>query len=225
MSLSVPNSNVSFGAPAEDRRLDAIPRSITAVSNQRQVMARGPVIPQSAAEYRFWRLGWVLAGVAVVLTAVAAHHHMIWAGLIADAMMFAAWAGLPYWVEARREARYMKSGLREIDAMTGEDFENYVAAKLRAAGYRVATTRTTGDFGVDLIARKGRQRMAVQCKRHGRRVGTAAVQQVVAGARLHGCSSTMVVSNQEFTPAAIQLAQVHACELVGRERLPKWARR
>jgi restriction system protein len=180
---------------------------------------------RSAAEYWFWRLGAALACVAVAATVLAAHHNMLWAGLIADALMFAAWAGLPYWAEARREAKYIRSGLREIDTMTGDDFENYVAAQLRSAGYRVAMTRATGDFGVDLIARKGKERMAVQCKRYGRRVGAAAVQQVVSGSLLHGCTSTMVVSNQEFTPAAIQLAQVHSCELVGRGRLPKWARR
>lgn len=195
---------------------DANPNSITAVINPMR---------QSTAEYWFWRLGAVLACVGVVLTLVAAHRSMLWAGLIADAVIFAAWAGLPYWAEARREAKYVKSGLREIDAMTGHDFEDYVAAKLRAAGYRVAMTRATGDFGVDLIARKGKERMAVQCKRYGRRVGAAAVQQVVAGSLLHGCTSTMVVSNQEFTPAAIELAQVHSCELVGRGRLPKWVRR
>jgi len=180
---------------------------------------------ESAADRRFWRLGAALAGVAGVLTLVATHRNMLWAGLIADAVLFAAWAGLPYWVEARRAARYVRSGLRDIDAMTGDDFESYVAGKLRGAGYRVAMTRATGDFGVDLIARKGKERLAVQCKRHGRRVGAAAVQQVVAGSLLHGCTSTMVVSNQEFTPAAVQLAHVHACELVGRDRLPSWARR
>ncbi|MDT5132453.1 MAG: restriction system protein, partial [Mycobacterium sp.] len=179
----------------------------------------------SAAEYLFWRLGAALACVAAVLTFVAAHHEMLWAGLIADGLVFAAWAGLPYWAEARHEARYLRSGLREIDTMTGDDFEHYVAAKLRAAGYRVAATRATGDFGVDLIARKGKERIAVQCKRHGRRIGAAAVQQVVAGSRLHGCTSTMVVSNQEFTPAAIELAHVHSCQLVGRQQLPKWSRR
>ncbi|HUO36788.1 MAG TPA: restriction endonuclease, partial [Mycobacterium sp.] len=91
-------------------------------------------------------------------------------------------------------------------------------------GYRVAMTRATGDFGVDLVARKGNKRLAVQCKRYGRRVGAAAVQQVVAGSLLHGCTSTMVVSNQEFTPAALELARVHSCELVGRARLPRWPR-
>lgn len=118
-----------------------------------------------------------------------------------------------------RDAFYLMSGLRKVDVMSGPQFEDYVAAKFRAAGYRVSATRSTGDFGVDLIVRKGNARIAVQCKRHGNPVGVAAVQQVVAGAAIHRCTSTMVVSNQEFTPAAITLARSHNCKLVGRSRL------
>ncbi|WP_324929762.1 restriction endonuclease [Mycobacterium sp.] len=158
-------------------------------------------------------------------TATLLETHSMWAAMTVGAAVLGGWAALPLWVKARRLARYLRSGLREIDAMTGMDFENYVAARLRAAGYRVALTKVTGDFGVDLIASKGNERIAIQCKRHGRRVGTAAVQQVVAGALLHRCTSTMVVSNQEFTHAATRLAEAHACELVGRRRLPKWLRR
>jgi restriction system protein len=126
--------------------------------------------------------------------------------------------------KARPAVAYVTSGLREVDAMTGAAFENYVAARLRAAGYRVSLTKVTGDFGVDLIASKGRERLAVQCKRHGQRIGPAAVQQVVAGAAMHRCSATMVVSNQEFTAAAVALARAHSCQLVGRSRLPRWSR-
>lgn len=118
-----------------------------------------------------------------------------------------------------RGAMYLMSGLRKVDVMSGREFEDYVAAKFRSAGYRVSATRSTGDFGVDLIVRKGNVRIAVQCKRHGYPVGIAAVQQVVAGAAIHRCTSTMVVSNQEFTPAAVTLARSHNCKLLGRSRL------
>jgi restriction system protein len=118
-----------------------------------------------------------------------------------------------------RDAVYLLSGMRKIDTMSGSDFECYVAARFRSAGYRVSMIGATGDFGVDLIVRKGGDRIAVQCKRHARAVGTSAVQQVVAGAALHGCTSTMVVSNQEFTAGAIRLAHIHQCKLVGRSRL------
>lgn len=166
----------------------------------------------------------LLALTSGIAMGVEVDDHRLRAGAITTAVVFGAWILLAAWVKARRTIRFLRSGLREIDAMTGTDFERYVAAKLRGAGYRVATTKVTGDFGVDLIASKGRRRIAIQCKRHGRPVGTAAVQQVVAGARIHNCSTTMVVSNQEFTPAAIRLADAHACELIGRRRLPRWSR-
>ncbi len=112
--------------------------------------------------------------------------------------------------------------MRAIDAMDGVEFEGYVAARLGRAGWRVTFTPPVGDYGVDLIAEKDGQCMAVQCKRYGKSVGVAAVQQVVSGARHHGCTRSVVVSNQEFTAAAKQLAHTHGCQLIGRKILQAW---
>jgi restriction system protein len=121
--------------------------------------------------------------------------------------------------EARRRP---DASMAAIDAMTGTDFENYVAARLRRAGWQVRFTSVTGDYGVDLIAGKDGKSVAIQCKRHGNSVGVAAVQQVVSGARHHGCTKSIVVSNQEFTQAAKQLAFTHGCQLIGRKALQAW---
>ncbi|OBK81157.1 restriction endonuclease [Mycobacterium sp. 1165178.9] len=126
--------------------------------------------------------------------------------------------------QRRRDLRFAKSGLRAIDRMSGTEFEEFVAAQLRIAGYSVAPTASTGDYGVDLIAKKDGLRMAVQCKRLAKAVGVAAVQQVVAGALHHGCNRTVVVTNQTFTKAARQLASTHQCRLVGRTQLRSWTR-
>lgn len=123
-----------------------------------------------------------------------------------------------------RDLKCAKSSLRAIDRMSGVAFEEFVAAQLRVAGWSVAPTASTGDYGVDLIAKKGGARMAVQCKRLAKAVGVAAVQQVVSGARQHGCNRTVVVTNQTFTKAARQLANTHRCRLVGRTQLPSWTR-
>lgn len=109
-----------------------------------------------------------------------------------------------------------------IDAMTGTEFEDYVAARLQRAGWQVTFTSASGDYGVDLIAQKDGKSVAIQCKRHSKSVGVAAVQQVVAGARHHGCTKSIVVSNQEFTEAAKQLAYTHGCQLIGRRALQAW---
>jgi Restriction endonuclease len=109
-----------------------------------------------------------------------------------------------------------------IDGMTGRQFEQYVAARLRLAGWAVSMTAATGDFGVDVIAARNGERVAIQCKRLGHTVGVGAVQQVVSGAMHHRCSRSMVVSNREFTRAAQLLAKTHNCELVGRTQLRTW---
>ena len=112
--------------------------------------------------------------------------------------------------------------MRAIDAMTGTEFEDYVAVRLRRAGWRVTFTSVVGDYGVDLIAHRDGKSVAVQCKRLGKSVGVAAVQQVVSGARHHGCTKSIVVSNREFTRAAKQLAVTHGCQLIGRQALLAW---
>jgi restriction system protein len=140
--------------------------------------------------------------------------HSVWLGLAGATFgMFLA-------LLLRRERP--GASMTTIDAMSGVEFEGYVAARLRRAGWQVRFTPAVGDYGVDLIADKDGQSVAVQCKRHGKSVGVAAVQQVVSGARHHGCTRSIVVSNQEFTTAARQLAYTHCCQLIGRRALQAW---
>jgi restriction system protein len=107
------------------------------------------------------------------------------------------------------------------EAMTGIEFEDYVARIARSCGVPVIMTSLTGDWGVDLIVGHRPNRLAIQCKRRSRPVGAGAVQEVVAGAPMQDCTKTMVVTNHEFTPAARKLAELHGCQLVGRSELPR----
>lgn len=115
-------------------------------------------------------------------------------------------------------------GARETharDEMSGTEFEDYVARIARSVGVPVIMTPLSGDWGVDLIVGHRPDRLAVQCKRQSRPVGTGAVQEVVAGAPMQDCTRTMVVTNHQFTPAARKLAELHGCELVGGDELPR----
>jgi restriction system protein len=123
---------------------------------------------------------------------------------------------------SREAGKRPRTAMTAIDAMTGTEFEDYVAARLQRAGWQVSFTSVSGDYGVDLIAERDDKSVAVQCKRHGKPVGVAAVQQVVSGARHHGCTKSIVISNQEFTQGAKQLAFTHGCQLIGRRALQAW---
>lgn len=108
-----------------------------------------------------------------------------------------------------------------IADMSGTEFEDHIARIARSCGVPVIMTSLTGDWGVDLIVGKRPNRLAIQCKRQGRPVGTGAVQEVVSGAPMQECASTMVVTNHEFTPAARKLAELHGCTLIGGAELPR----
>jgi hypothetical protein len=98
--------------------------------------------------------------------------------------------------------------------MSGPEFEAYVGGVLRYNGYLVEFTKTTRDFGVDLIARRGAETVAVQCKRQIQPVGAKAVKQVAVGAVRYDCTSIMVITNQSFAPAAVVLANRRNCVLI-----------
>lgn len=174
-------------------------------------------------------LGLSVAG-TVLLVAVGELNRAIWvlAGLCAVAVGYWTWQAMLSWVDERRDAHldalYRATGQAAVDAMTGVEFEHYVAAVLRGARYEIDFTRATGDFGVDLIATRDGVRTAVQCKRQARPVSGSAIQQVVAGAPVHACTATMVVCNHRYTHAAEQLAEVHDCILIGRTQLARMAR-
>jgi restriction system protein len=85
-------------------------------------------------------------------------------------------------------------------------FEAWVAARLAARGWEVTPTGGTGDQGADVIARRGAESIAVQCKLASRPVGNRAVQEALAGAQFHGLAGAAVVSNAGFTRSAVDLA-------------------
>jgi HJR/Mrr/RecB family endonuclease len=117
--------------------------------------------------------------------------------------------------QLKRDAEHQAAGWPQIDVMSGVQFEQYVAALVRSAGWNVSMTPATGDYGVDLIAAKDSHRVAIQCKRLATAVGISAVQQAASGAVRYRCATSMVVSNAEFTNAAKILQQILTATLSG----------
>ncbi len=55
--------------------------------------------------------------------------------------------------------------LRELETMTGTDFERWTASLFAKHGYTVKTTKVVGDHGIDLDMLKDGRKVVVQCKR------------------------------------------------------------
>jgi restriction system protein len=123
-----------------------------------------------------------------------------------------------------KSQRY-KSGhpidIQEIDKMDGLDFEKFLKPVFERQGYLAQVTQGSGDYGADLILRKGHKKYVVQAKRYSSNIGVSAVQQVVAAVNFYCAHGAIVVTNQYFTPAAIELAKVNGVKLVDRDSLSK----
>jgi restriction system protein len=112
--------------------------------------------------------------------------------------------------------------LADVDSMAGRDFEKYVALLFQHQGYKVKLTGRSGDLGVDVIAVKEEERLAIQCKRYSQKVPRNAVSDAVAGMTHYKCNRAMVVTTNYFQPGAHQLAKSNKVQLVDRDLLSQW---
>lgn len=83
----------------------------------------------------------------------------------------------------------LRSGIDQIDRMSGIDFEHRLLHHLNNIGWKVKMTRTTGDFGADLVGKDNRGRkVVIQVKRYSKNVGIEGTVQCTS----HACN------NQQF---------------------------
>jgi HJR/Mrr/RecB family endonuclease len=125
---------------------------------------------------------------------------------------------------AYRYYKLSKSGIFEIDKMTGEEFEERLKILFSNLGYKAERTsrgKVKPDYGVDLVIQKDGIRTAVQAKCWKKDVGEEAVQAVFAGKHWYYCTESMVVANRNFTKMAWRLAKADNVKLWSRNYLVK----
>jgi HJR/Mrr/RecB family endonuclease len=103
---------------------------------------------------------------------------------------------------------------QDFRTLKGIEFENYVAQRLRDAGYSVAGTPATGDQGADLIAKKDGITIAIQAKGYAAPVGNGAVQEIVGALRFYHADEGWVATNSTFTKSARSLAHANNIRLI-----------
>ena len=111
-----------------------------------------------------------------------------------------------------------------VRAMSGPQFEAFVADLFRAMGHRATVLGGAGDQGVDVIVDYKGQRVAVQCKNYKRAVGNKPVQEVYAGARHHRCQQAWVVAPAGYTRGAHELARSTGVSLFAASSIGQWIR-
>lgn len=117
--------------------------------------------------------------------------------------------------------RYQSAGLAEIDAMSGEDFEQFLVNLFAKLGYRVEHIGRLGDYGGDLILEKDGVKTLVQAKRQKTWVKESAVQQAIAAKEHYRCDRAMVVTNRFYFRHAWYLGKSTGTDLWTRNDLVK----
>lgn len=101
-----------------------------------------------------------------------------------------------------RERKLKKSGILEVDKMSGRKFEEYLQVLLKAKGYYVLLTPASGDYGADLILSTKSKKIIVQAKRYNKNVGVKAVQEIASAKTHYKADECWVITNSFFTEQA-----------------------
>lgn len=100
--------------------------------------------------------------------------------------------------------------------MNPVEYEKHVAAILNSEGWQVELTPASGDYGVDIFARKPGSIVAVQVKMYGgtaRRVNRAMMMQLYGAAAYFNCDRAMLVSDGDILPDAEEVARKLGIEI------------
>ncbi|AJG91178.1 restriction endonuclease (plasmid) [Bacillus tropicus] len=92
--------------------------------------------------------------------------------------------------------------LESIDEMDGYQFEEFVAKLFVEMGYKAEVTNSSGDYGIDVIAKRKGLSIGIQAKRYSDKVPNKAVQEVIAGISYYKLDQGLVITNNYFTRQA-----------------------
>lgn len=114
---------------------------------------------------------------------------------------------------------YKLRNLSTLDTLDGFEFEAAIAGLYESKGYSIEITKASGDYGVDVLAKKGKEILAIQAKRYSGKVGVKAVQEVSSGAFYYKASKAIVITNSFYTEQAKKLANNIGVTLINKKRL------
>ncbi len=109
--------------------------------------------------------------------------------------------------------------ISDIDLMNGIEFEKFLCKLLTKLNFACENTKASGDQGVDIIATKDNNKIAIQAKCYSQPVGNHAVMEAIAGAKYYNANQCMVITNSTFTKAAKELANANGVVLWDRKIL------
>ncbi|WP_448332769.1 restriction endonuclease [Streptomyces sp. DSM 41534] len=199
---------------------------------------RGAALRRAKARLR--RMAWT--GGAVAVLALALTWQTVWPYVV-GVVLVGLLGGVGWWLwrthlrtvaehrawRAEEENAARERSMAEIDTMTWQRFERYVAELCRRDGCtHVIVSGKSGDLGADVVGRMpdGR-RLVIQCKHYTphRTVPSGDMQKFLGTAKAeHGADVAVFVATCDFTRAAERLAVKHEILAMHRNLLGAWVR-
>lgn len=130
------------------------------------------------------------------------------------------------WMKPReaKKRKEIEIGLHNNFAdLSPYEFEHFIAKLFGEMGYHTKVTPGSGDYGVDVVARKGDETIAIQAKRFtsGTRVGNRDVQMLLGAMGMKGidANKAILITNSYFTRQAEEQARGRPIELWDKKTL------
>lgn len=102
------------------------------------------------------------------------------------------------------------------------EYEKIIANFFENFGWTVFTTPKSGDQGADIIMQKEGFTCVVQCKLYNQPVGNKAVQEVTSAKAYYEAIGAIVITNNDYTKSARQLAESQNVWLLHDSQLAEW---
>ena len=94
--------------------------------------------------------------------------------------------------------------------MTPRQFEELVCEHYRKQGYKAEITPLSGDYGIDVFATKGKEKLAIQAKMYGsstRKINRQCVMELHGAKDYFDCTKAIIATDGTFLTDAIQVAE------------------
>jgi len=120
---------------------------------------------------------------------------------------------------ARKEAEI---GLSDnFNSMSDRDFEFFIAELFNEMGYETQVTPKSADYGVDIIAKKGREKIAIQCKKFNEKnfVPNKSIQQLLGSMAYYNANHSIFVTTSYYTKNSLKQTKNGQIELWDKDTL------
>ncbi|MBM0067006.1 restriction endonuclease [Alkalicoccobacillus gibsonii] len=124
-------------------------------------------------------------------------------------------------LKKRKRYDVAKITMKDIDQMSGHDFEDYLLVLFTAIGYETFITKKSRDYGADLVfMNEQEQKVIVQAKRYQAKLGLTSVQEIHAAKSFYQADAALVITSAEdVTDSCWNLAGATNVSFLMREEL------